>query len=305
MILNRINLNHLRLFESVYRTRSMTEAAKENHLTQSGISQHMKSLEDTLEMKLFDRIRQKIVPTQAANKLHEMCAVELHTMEEALLALKGQSRALTGTLSIGIPYEFGNNVIMPLVSRILKQNAEIQINITYGYAYEMNTQILNGDLDFAFVDSFGFDQRITTKEIYRETLILCASQTYLSTFSKIQESKSFFESLDYIDYLSGEPVLHMWFQHHFPRKHFHLNTRATVSGVSGVAKLITEGTGVGVLPLHHIRKLQHKADDFYLFKGKNKPLQNIISVAYLREKTHSHTVRHILEWFIQTLQLPK
>ncbi|MCC6137911.1 MAG: LysR family transcriptional regulator, partial [Bdellovibrionaceae bacterium] len=59
MLLDQINMNYLRIFEAVYRTRSMTQAANELHLTQSGISQHIKSLEDTLDLQLFDRIKQK------------------------------------------------------------------------------------------------------------------------------------------------------------------------------------------------------------------------------------------------------
>jgi len=63
LLIDQLNLNHLRVFECVYRTGSMTAAAKELHLTQSGVSQHIKSLEDVLNFKLFDRIQQRLVPT--------------------------------------------------------------------------------------------------------------------------------------------------------------------------------------------------------------------------------------------------
>jgi DNA-binding transcriptional LysR family regulator len=43
MIIDHINLNHLRIFQSVYKTQSMTTAAGELHLTQSGVSQHIKA----------------------------------------------------------------------------------------------------------------------------------------------------------------------------------------------------------------------------------------------------------------------
>ncbi len=66
MILDNLNLNHLRLFESVYRSENMTKAAEELHLTQSGVSQHMKSLEEAVGVKLFDRVRQSLIPSKAA-----------------------------------------------------------------------------------------------------------------------------------------------------------------------------------------------------------------------------------------------
>ena len=44
-LLDTLNLNYLRIFMAVYRTGSMTQAARELHLTQSGISQQIKSLD--------------------------------------------------------------------------------------------------------------------------------------------------------------------------------------------------------------------------------------------------------------------
>ena len=74
MLIDQINLNQLRVFESVYRSKSMTHAARELHLTQSGVSQHIKALEDVLELKLFDRIKQKLVPTPSAKELYASTA---------------------------------------------------------------------------------------------------------------------------------------------------------------------------------------------------------------------------------------
>jgi len=68
MLIDQINLNQLRVFESVYRTKSMTHAARELHLTQSGVSQHIKALEDVLTLKLFDRIKHFINTPQKASK---------------------------------------------------------------------------------------------------------------------------------------------------------------------------------------------------------------------------------------------
>ena len=45
------NLNLLRIFESVYRLGSMTKASKELFMTQSGVSQNIKNLEELLEIK--------------------------------------------------------------------------------------------------------------------------------------------------------------------------------------------------------------------------------------------------------------
>lgn len=296
MIIDKLNLNHLRLFECVYRSHSMTQAAEELYLTQSGVSQHIKTLEDSLELKLFDRVRQRLIPTKAAQILYEKCNSGLQKIEDALLAIKGIQKELVGTISIGMPIEFGNNVVMPLISKFCNKHPGLRLDIKYGYADEMNTLILNGQLDFALVDAFGFDQRIYTEVVSNELLILCASKEYLKKRTPFKEDKKFFQSLDYIDYIKGEPVIRMWLKHHFNLKHSDLIIRATVTSVQGVAKLIFAHVGAGILPSHHIAKLGKTVAQLHPFKGSGKPIKNSISIAYLRERTHSPTTLSVLKW---------
>lgn len=302
MIIDRVNLNHLRLFECVYRTQSMTDASQELHLTQSGVSQHIKTLEDSLGIKLFDRIRQKLIPTQEAATLYQKCREGLYSIEQTLEDLKVTKKELSGQVSIGMPIEFGHNCVLPIILDLAKKNPFLKLEVKFGYAYEMNNLILNGQLDFAFVDAFGFDRRISLAPVYEEILLLCASKDYLKKKGPIKEGKDFFESLEYIEYLKGTPVLNMWFSHHFLNKHFSWNTKATIMDVWGVAKMVMAGLGAGVIPSHHLARLGDKAKQIHSFKGSGKPLTNTISVAYLRERTHSPTTMTILNWVMSSLK---
>jgi DNA-binding transcriptional LysR family regulator len=287
MIIDHINLNHLRIFECVYRTKSMTEASKELHLTQSGVSQHMKTLEDVLGLRLFDRVKQRLIPTRAATILFKSSTDALYSIEGALAELKGGKLNLSGTVALGMPIEFGNNLVMPLLSEFCSKYPSVRFVIKYGFATEMNDGLLKGDLDFAFVDSFNLDSRITIEKVYDEVLHLCCSTSTFEGFQKkasLKDGKKFFEALEYVDYQPGEPVLRLWFNHHIGTRHVNVNVRATVMDVQGVSRLIQTGGYAGVLPGHLIEKLK-KAP--YIFKGSGKPLKNAISIAYLKERTQS------------------
>jgi len=107
MIINQLNLNQVRVFECVYRTKSMTAAARELHLTQSGISQHIKSLEEFIGVPLFDRINQRVVPTPSAVVLYETCRKSLASLEEAFSEIQAEKNQLSGRVHIGMPTEFG------------------------------------------------------------------------------------------------------------------------------------------------------------------------------------------------------
>lgn len=295
MLIDQINLNHIRIFESVFRTGSMTLAADELSLTQSGVSQHIKSLEDVLKVKLFDRINQRLVPTAQAVVLYEKCSHGLQNIEGALAQVTGRDQELSGTISIGMPIEFGNNLVIPLLTRFAQANPFVRYKLRLGFANEMNESLLRGDLDFAFVDEFNMDRRITTEKVYNETLELCIHQDTMKEKMSSKQNRAFFESLTYIDYQQGEPVLRMWFAHHLKTKHLSLNVRTYVMDVQGIANLILSGMGAGVLPSHYVRRLEKEGGKIYAFRGCGRALLNSISVAYLEKRSHSTATLALLE----------
>lgn len=295
MIIDHVNLNHIRVFESVFRSKSMTLAARELHLTQSGVSQHIKSLEDMLGVKLFDRIQQRLVPTAAGTILFKRCSQGLHEIEQALWAIKGEGSELAGNITIGMPIEFGNNVILPLLSSICRKYPRVQLKLHLDFASVMNQMLLNGELDFAFVDNFQMNRRIRTEKVYDETLELCATEDFLKRFGAPKNTRKFFEAMEFVEYQEEEPVLRMWFAHHLGTRHIELNVRTTVMDVQAIARLILSGVGAGILPSHLVEKLRREGKSLYCFKGCGKPLKNEISVAYLSDRTHAPSTLTVLD----------
>jgi DNA-binding transcriptional LysR family regulator len=275
----------------------MTLAAKELHLTQSGVSQHIHSLEEVLGLKLFDRIKKSIVPTRNASLLFDQVCQSLGSLESTVNQITGQDKVLTGEVSIGIPIEFGNHVVMPLIAQFGKLHPGLKFTLRYGFATEMNTGLLSGRLDLAFIDEFTMDATIELEKVFHETHLLCAEKSY---FSRKEQSKKptreLFESYDYIDYQPGEPLLRRWFEHHLGIKKMALNTRATLMDVQGVARLIRSGLGIGILPNYLVDRLDRDGVKLHVFEGSGKPLRNKISIASLKNRTQSAACHATHQW---------
>jgi DNA-binding transcriptional LysR family regulator len=302
MLIDQINLNQLRVFESVYRSKSMTHAARELHLTQSGVSQHIKALEDVLELKLFDRIKQKLVPTPSARELYKHTAKSFEDIETILNKLKKTDKELTGVVSIGMPIEFGNNIILPLITEFQKKHPKVRFKIRQGFPFMMNHLLLNGELDFAFVDSFAMDKGITTEVVYDELIELCVSKK-MGVSNKPHTDFEFYEKITYIDYQEDQSVLSLWMKHHTQSKSADLDVRVYVMDAQAIAKMILLGTGAGVLPGHLVQRLLENEEDLQVLKGSGKPLVNAISIAYLEDKTLTNSTKTALD-FLRT-QLKK
>lgn len=301
MFIDQLNLNQVRIFECVYRTKSMTAAARELHLTQSGVSQHIRAFEDMLSVKLFDRINQRVVPTTSASILYENCKKSLSGLEEAFSELQAEKNQLAGRVYIGLPTEFGYNVVIPLVAKFSEKHPGVRFHFRLGYGSEMNALLLNGEIDFAFIDEFTMDKKVKISPVYDETLELCASPEL--TKKTGTQDRAFFESLRYVDFSKDEQILRRWFKHHFNDDTWKLSVRSTIEDSQGVARLILSGMGAGIMPGHLLRKLEKDGVKLQVFRGKGGALKNTISVAQLKDRSHSRSVDAVFEFLTKEITL--
>lgn len=301
MILDQLNLNHVRIFEAVFRTKSMTAAARELHLTQSGVSQHMRSFEEVMGVKLFDRINQRVVPTATAIALYEKCSSSLKGLEEAFQELNADKNQLSGRVHLGMPTEFGLNVMIPLIAKFSEKHPKVRFHFRLGYGAEMNQLLLNAEVDFALIDEFTMDKKIKTQPVYDEMLELCASPELVERFGKKKESEEYFESLDYVDFNKDEQILRRWFKHHFGNDSQRLNVKATVEDSQAIARLVRANVGAGILAGHYIRRIEREGTRVHIFKGKKDALKNTISIATLKDRTQSRSSQAVLEFILKEL----
>jgi DNA-binding transcriptional LysR family regulator len=301
MIAHDLNLNLLRVFESVFRTSSMTEAARELHLTQSGVSQHMTSLEEVLGVKLFDRVKQRLVPTEVGQILYKQSNTTLNDLESVIWQLKGQERAFVGTVNIGMPIEFGNNVVMPIIAGFSRKHPLVTFKFNLGYASTMNELLLKGELDFAIIDEFRMDRNVTTEKVFDEIVELCVLEDLIKQNGPPKNSLKYYESLDYVEYQEGEPLLRMWFHHHLGKARADLKVKAYIMDVQGIARLIVNGVGAGILPSYLIDRLQQSGNKVYVLKGSGRPLKNSIGIAKLSQRTLSRSAEAAYEFVLKNL----
>lgn len=293
-MMHNLNFNYLKIFEAVYRLESMTEASNELHLTQSGVSQHIKALEEQVGHKLFDRLHRKILPTEEAHELHRGLKPAIQSIYHTLESVSGAKRILRGIVRVGMPIEFGLNVISPLLAKIGEKHPKIKFEVYLDYANKFNDMLLENKLDFAFVDSFQLNKRIIQEKVAEESLLLCASKEYLDSRPPIKWSKPYFEDLDYIAYQKGEPVIRQWLSHHLKRKNFEVNVKSWVMDIQIVAKFIQAGLGVGILPDHLVERLQKQKANIVTIETKKSPTKNTISLAYLRGRDMSEASKLVV-----------
>ncbi|MGZ6479732.1 MAG: LysR family transcriptional regulator [Bdellovibrionales bacterium] len=290
-----MNLNTFRVFLTVYEQRSMTQAATQLHLTQSGISQHIRGLEEELGFELFERVGKKLFPTAKAAELYSRGKKGVSEIEAALKDIQRKEESPRGAVRLGMPVEFGNNVVIPELSKMGAKYPDVDFAITLDFATTLSGMVLRGELDFALIDRFDVDPSLKAETVASETLLLCGLKSYVKKFGPVKYTTGYFSQLNYVDYKTGEPVVRSWFRHHLHRHNINIRTRAHIFDVQGISKFIQSGLGVGILPDYVVSKLLADGIDLYVFEGKRAPLKNDMSLIYLPLKDRALAQKTVME----------
>jgi LysR family glycine cleavage system transcriptional activator len=117
----------LQAFEACARHLSVSRAAEELHLTQSAVSRQLAGLEALLGVRLFLRVRQRLVLTAAAAAYAPQLRAALARIESATLEVMAHQGA-GGTLTLAVQPTFGTRWLMPLLPRFLAAHRRIVVN---------------------------------------------------------------------------------------------------------------------------------------------------------------------------------
>lgn len=278
---NTLNLNTFRIFLTVHELQSMTAAAAALHLTQSGVSQHIKALETDLGFPLFERVGKRLFPTAKATQLYRRGKKGLGEIESAVREVGHVAERAEGLVRIGMPVEYGTSHVIPELARLGKQYPGLDFDITLDFATTLSEAVLRGELDFALIDSFRVDPSLKLETVGSENLLLCALKSYVKSFGAAKLDSAYFAKLHYVDYQKGEPIVRSWFRHHLGRHNLEIRVRARVFDVQGITRFIREGLGAGVLPQAVVERLKAEGHELHVFDGKRTPLKNEICLIQL------------------------
>jgi LysR family glycine cleavage system transcriptional activator len=117
----------LQAFEACARHLSVSRAAEELYLTQSAVSRQLAGLEALLGVRLFLRVRQRLVLTAAGAAYAPQVRAALARIETATLEVVAH-QGTGGTLTIAVQPTFGTRWLMPRMPRFLAAHPSIVVN---------------------------------------------------------------------------------------------------------------------------------------------------------------------------------
>jgi DNA-binding transcriptional LysR family regulator len=150
MSMQHVSLRQLRVFEAAASYRSFSKAAESLHLTQPGVSMHIKELETNAGIALFDRVGRRLYVTEAGEELLLRARDILRALraaEEAFDGLKGLRR---GRFHLTV-VSAAKYVAPRLLARFRDEHPQIDIRLAVNNGDAVIEQLMNNAVDMAIM----------------------------------------------------------------------------------------------------------------------------------------------------------
>jgi DNA-binding transcriptional LysR family regulator len=241
-----INPTWLKTFCTLADIGHFTQTAEVLFMTQSGVSQHIKKLENQLDTLLLIRHGKSFSLTEAGVRLHQQGKYLLSTLTELEASVK-LDEPFSGTVKIASPGSVGLK-LYPYLLDVQQQHSNLVIDYIFAPNCDIEEKIADKIIDIGLVTQFSKVKNIVCKKIAVEPLVLVTSNEV--------------KSINWQQLLNLGFVFHPDAQHHAQlllSKNFsafehieQFDRKGFSNQISLILEPVSRGIGFTILPLHAV-----------------------------------------------------
>ncbi|WP_149914459.1 hydrogen peroxide-inducible genes activator [Sphingobacterium cavernae] len=164
--------------------RSFVAAAEKCFVTQPTLSMQIQKLEESFGVKIFDRSRQPVVPTEVGLKIIEQARIVLMESKKINEILQEKKGELEGELRVGVIPTVAPYLLPDVITAFLKKYPKVKLQIWEYTTERIVHELKQGLLDCGILSTPLTESNILETPIFYETFV-----AYVSEKSNLYQKK--------------------------------------------------------------------------------------------------------------------
>ena len=241
-----VNLDQLRIFQAVTETQSFTRAAEAVHLTQPGISKHIKQMEEYYGVPLFDRLGKRVALTQAGEILFEATReimASITAAEQRIQELKGLRG---GKLTLAASFPIGIYFLPGILATFRRQYPVVAVSLDISLHERIIARILANKVDLGLVSHEVDDPRLTSSQFMTDELVLIVPRDHRWARKKSIKPKELLEETMIV--AARGAGIRAAVEERLSEKGVALKNVLDFGNLEGVKRAVEVGLGVSIQP---------------------------------------------------------
>ncbi|MEJ2619698.1 MAG: LysR family transcriptional regulator [Candidatus Thiodiazotropha sp.] len=286
----------MQVFIEIAERGSLTAAAKATGRSLPSVVRILATLEESLQVRLFNRTTRRIALTEEGRFYLAQCRKILADLRETELALGRHQTEPSGTIRLTAPMRFGEMHVAPAVASFLEQYPSTRVEFLL---VDRVVDLLEEGIDLAVRIAHLADSTLVARSIASIRQVVCANPGLLQHWGEPQHPSQLSEMP--CVHFSGLSATGEWvFDDAGKSLSVPIASRLECNQVGASVTACVEGTGFGrflsyqVMPLVRAGKLVIILQDY-------EPLPMPLSLVYPHSRLLSSRVRALVDWLIESI----
>lgn len=286
-----MDFEQLRTFMEVSRLRSFSRAAEKLMVTQPAISAQIRTLENEVGARLFDRDGGKVTFT-AAGRVFEPFAEHCLECHNHIMVTVGElHRTPRGEISVSANEATSLYVLPAVFAQFKQQYTRVGLSIVRADRVRTVEAVLNREVDFGVVSLPIKDARLTVDILHRDDVVLVAPRNHPLAE---RESVKFSEILPHSLLVPKQGRQRELIEDLFRSNDVQPRVAMEVESSELLKRLVVAGLGIGFLPRSNVLE-DTKSGALKILNVEGVRLNRELALIYRKDKTLTRAAHVFLE----------
>jgi DNA-binding transcriptional LysR family regulator len=241
-----MQIETFKIFCDLVETGSFSKAASLNSITQSAVSQQIRSLENRFKVILIERGRRNFSLTPEGEAFLNVSKEILDIYDNLGNRLHELQNVVAGELTVATIYSIGLHELPPLLKSYRKKFTDVEVKVEYRRSSEVYSMVLNGEADIGLVSYPTKRKGLLIEPFLKDRLVLICHPDH--KFAGRKEIR--IEELEGEKFIAFEPDLptRKVIDRHLRDRNVTINQTMEFDNIETVKRVVEIENGISIVP---------------------------------------------------------
>ena len=285
-----MTIRHLQIFVAVADCGKMRAAAERLHISQPSVSQAVRELESYYNIKLFERLSQRIYITETGKKLLPYARHIIDSFETMEGFINDTSAG--NVIRVGGSVSVGTRLLPPMIKSLENEVPDVDVCVIVDNTAAIEGKIQRSELDIAVEEGIVRSDELVKKDIYDDELVLVVGPEHeLFNHPGIKLKELTKHAL--ISRESGS-VERNQFEQFLLEHDIKMKNKWSCSNTETIKKAVLNGEGIAILSRMVIEK-EIAAGEVRVLNVENTRMKRKIKLIYHKNKYISQSMKQFID----------
>ena len=285
-----MTIRHLQIFVAVADCGKMRAAAERLHISQPSVSQAVRELESYYNIKLFERLSQRIYITETGKKLLPYARHIIDSFETMEGFINDTSSG--NVIRVGGSVSVVTRLLPPMIKSLENEVPDVDVCVIVDNTAAIEGKIQRSELDIAVVEGIVRSDELVKKDIYDDELVLVVGPEHeLFNHPGIKLKELTKHAL--ISRESGS-VERNQFEQFLLEHDIKMKNKWSCSNTETIKKAVLNGEGIAILSRMVIEK-EIAAGEVRVLNVENTRMKRKIKLIYHKNKYISQSMKQFID----------